>query len=135
VFGVDACGDHEGGVRVLGFVWRERRELGCCPGSACPGDDGAGVERVSVAAGEHERVASGGELACDQLGAERGVDRHDATAGVALWFDRSGYGVPAALHADDAVREVYVLPAEGSGFSEPQSGVEERRPQCLILFG
>jgi hypothetical protein len=112
-FGVDAGGDHVGGVAVAAFVEGDRGEAFDSPCVFCSLVGGAGVEGpVAAVVGEDESVSAGALVEAVALEAV-GVGEWDAAfAGAAFGFDVAGASVPASFDVDQVLVEVNVVPVE-----------------------
>ena len=102
-FGVDACGDHVGGVAVAAFVQADRGEGGGAPGASGSLVGRAGVEGLVVSVvWEDEALPAAAllEAVVEEVVAE-GVGDGDAPfAKAALGLDEAGAAVPASLDLD-----------------------------------
>jgi len=74
------------------------------------------------------------QLACGEVGAEGGDDRHRPPAGATLRLDHARVWIPGALDPDDAELEVDVAVAERQQLAEAKPGVERGRPDGAVFF-
>ena len=89
--------------------------------------------RCRARAEDQAVVAPGDELVLDEEVAERGDDRHAASAGAALRLTDLTVAAHAALDADQSGGEVDVVPEESSELAATQAGVERAAPERSIL--
>ncbi len=121
-------GDHQRRIGVPRGVEGDRHEPAGLP--AVPGPLG-GAPHLRQGA-EHLALAGGAHAVLHEVVAQHGGYRHGPLALRGLRGDLTLDGVPASPHADDALGEVHVLPAQRDELPAAQAGVERRRSQCPI---
>ena len=131
-FGVDAGGDHVGGVAVAAFVQADRVRSAAAQAALARWLVVLGLKGLLPwSFGKTKSLSAGAlvEAVVEEVGAEGVGDRDAAVAGAALRFDEAGDAVPGALDLDEVLVEVDWFQVERLEFAHAESGVEGGRPE------
>jgi hypothetical protein len=116
-------------------VERDRLETRRLPCPARPLHDRGVVEAAVPVSAPNHKLAGGRHLVLDQDVAQGAGDGDSSATGSALRLDVDArVDVPGSFDADDAGREIDVLPAERHHLAAAEARVQRERPEHSVLL-